>query len=320
MDEAEQGLQGVVEIAAILLALGGERDQLQFAQGFEAVAAVIDGVADGSVAQLRAGLDVEQEQQAVHVAQAFDGELFRVEFVLAAEDAFLSLARLGDELAGGFVAEQLDGLAQRVFEVFGDAIGVLVGVLVEGVEQRLALVGEHAGAVQQDADGFQGVGFAAAEQLQPVEAQQAALGELGAVEQQPLAGADQQHPARRMGLAVDGAGDEVLPVLALERLGDGGSAEAAQLLVVDGERQRVGVLLVAGEGFDDPQQWLLLAVADFGEQRQFDVVIERKALRLAVEAENGQQLFQPVALQVEAGGGGFFLFQLLEGLQPGLRE
>ncbi len=139
-NQAKEHLQAVVKVAALLFAFAGEGDHFQLAQVFQRVALQVDAVAGGGVAEFGAGLNVEQEQQAVHVAQALAAELVGVEFVLAAVDALFLLAGFVDELFGGFVAEQFDAFTQGVFEVFGDAIGVFVGVFVEGVEQGLPLV------------------------------------------------------------------------------------------------------------------------------------------------------------------------------------
>jgi hypothetical protein len=85
---------------------------------------------DRHVAQLGPRFDVEHEEQAVDHAQAFEAEVGRVELVFAAEKAFFGVRRLLAQLVGGFVAQQFDGFAQGVLEVFAHAKGVFVGVFV----------------------------------------------------------------------------------------------------------------------------------------------------------------------------------------------
>ena len=70
-DEAEQGLDGVVEVVAVQRLLAGQAHQLQVAQVLQAVALAVGLRVHRRVAEVRARLDVEEEQQPVHVAQAF---------------------------------------------------------------------------------------------------------------------------------------------------------------------------------------------------------------------------------------------------------
>ena len=109
LDQRKELAQGLVEVGAVLRGGAVQVGQGQVAQVLQAVAAGVDvaGV-DRHVAQLRARLDVEQEDQPVDQAHAFGAELA---FVETLEAAGVAVAMLGDELTRGLVAELLDGLA-----------------------------------------------------------------------------------------------------------------------------------------------------------------------------------------------------------------
>ncbi len=197
----------------------GERLHLEVAQALQAVALEVDvALADGHVAELGPGLDVEHEEQAIDQAQGFQAEVAGIELVLAAEKALLGVGGLLAEPAGGLVAEQLDGFAQGVLEVFADAEGVLVGVLVQALEQAVALAGGEAVTVQERRAGLEGVGVLAVEDVGPVEAQRAVVGPLVAVEQQPFVQAAEQYVTRRGVGTEDHVGEQVGPGLVAQGL------------------------------------------------------------------------------------------------------
>jgi hypothetical protein len=54
-----------------------------------------------------------------------------------------------DQLPDRLVAEQLDGIAQGVFEVFADRGVALVGLGIQGVEQSFTTLGAEGLSVQQ---------------------------------------------------------------------------------------------------------------------------------------------------------------------------
>ena len=97
----------------VLVLLGLQRDEGEFAQRFQAVAGTVGLGVHRREAELRPRLDVEEEQQPVHVAQAFGRQDAGVERVLAREHALLLLAALLDDQCRRLVAEQFDRLAQR---------------------------------------------------------------------------------------------------------------------------------------------------------------------------------------------------------------
>lgn len=104
--------------AAVAVLVGGQGGEFQVAQHLQAVAAQIGvGTADGDIAQFRAGLDVEEEEEPVHEPQALQGECPGVERLVAAEDALFLFAGLGDEGPGGGVAQELHRLLEGVLEV-----------------------------------------------------------------------------------------------------------------------------------------------------------------------------------------------------------
>ena len=303
VDQREHALQAVVEVAPLPALVGGQAHHLQVAQALQAVALAPGVVAHGQVAQLRARLDVEQEEDAVHGAQALPGELLRVQGVLAAVDPLLAAAGLLDQLLGGLVAQQLDGLAQGVLEVVGDGEGVLVAVLVQAVQAALARVallidGRQALAVQQHGGGLEGAIVAAAEDLLPVEAQHAVLGPLVAVDEDALAVRKQQHPARRAlvmrrDLAKHRLVEDLVP--ALPRQGVEVGALAEELPGVQGERERVLALVFRVQGAEHPE-----FVAQGGEHRQLGIGGHLAVVGLPGDAEHAHQLTEEVALLADA--------------------
>ncbi len=159
-----------------------------------------------------------------------------------------------------------------------------MGVLVQGVQQALPLAAEQRLPMQQHAHGLERLGFAAGEEFRPVEAQQAVLAEFGAVQQQPLARADQQHPARRRLLAEDLLAEALLPV---RRIGakdsprKRGVAQCLELFGLDAAGERIQVRLFAHGrgGFQDPEHRIALAGVQRAQQRQLDNVIEQLTAR-----------------------------------------
>ena len=216
--EAEQAAQGGVKEGAVLRVRGGQRLQFQLTQGFEAVALEVNlALGNRHITQLGPGLDVEHEQQAVHHAQAFEAEVAFVELVLAAVKALSGIGGLLAQLAGRFVAQQFDGFAQGVLEVFADAKGVFVGVFIEQFEQAGAFTGGQAASVQQRAGRLQRGGVLAVQDVGPVKAQRAVVGPLVAVKQQPVVQAQQQHVAWGGFGAEQRFGDDAGPGFAFQR-------------------------------------------------------------------------------------------------------
>jgi len=274
---------------------GVELHHLEVAQALEAVAAQVGVVLHRGVAELRASLDVEEEQQAVHEAQAFEREL-RCD--VGAED--LVLAHVA-QVVDGLVAEELDRLAQRVLEVLRHAEGVLVRALVEGVEDRRTVGRAGALAVQQRRRGAQGVVVAAAEELDEVEAQEALLGPFGAVEEQHLRLADEQHEARRLACAERLSRQQVLEVRVEELRVRVVPAVGVELLGQQRQLQRVRLL--AGRGPHDgdaPQQRRAVRAAD-GAQRRKEAAVDGVQLRRRLVAERIDELGAEGAVPLDAG-------------------
>ncbi|MBK7075896.1 MAG: hypothetical protein IPH44_26740 [Myxococcales bacterium] len=116
---AEQQRQALVQVGAGPLLVGREIELLERAQAVEAVALGPRLDPERRPAELGAGLDVEQEQQPVHVAHALAGQLGGA--VLGEQ-----LLVASPELTHRLVAQRLDALAQGVLEVLGHREGVLV--------------------------------------------------------------------------------------------------------------------------------------------------------------------------------------------------
>ena len=203
------------------------------------------------------------------------------------------LAQVADRL----VADQLDRLAQRVLQVLGDRERVLVAVLVEAVEQALAVGGQEAVAVQQRGGGLQGSVLATAENLVEVEPQQPVVRPLAALDEQDAAEREHQQPARRMVLAEDTAGDYLVPGLAQQRLGR--RCLAVELQPVRFELERVfafGLLVVGAEREQGGGADLAARGAEHGH---LVAVVERLVGRGPLVPERGEKLPEPLALQDE---------------------
>ena len=153
-DETEEDAEGLVEEGAVAGLVGGEGGVFEIAEAFEGIPGEIFRGLHGGVAELRAGFQIEDEEKAIEVAEAgsaeFVGELLVVAVV---EAGFGNIPEIPD----GFVAEEFDGLADGVLEFLGDGEGVAVGVVVEGIVERLAFAGADAIAVEEGGGGAQGV-------------------------------------------------------------------------------------------------------------------------------------------------------------------
>src|SRR5690606_424672 len=117
-DQAKEAAQAEVEEVAVAGGGAGEGDELEVAQGLEAVAQAVgvglhrdDGVALVVFELGAAGLDVEEEEQAVEVHQRLARQLAR-ELVVAEELLLADVADVADRLVG----DELDGLAGAVLE------------------------------------------------------------------------------------------------------------------------------------------------------------------------------------------------------------
>ena len=90
--------------------VGGEGGVFEIAKAFEGVTGEVFCGLHGSVAQLRTGFQIEDEEKAVEVAEAggaeFVGELLVVAVI---EAGFGDVAEIPD----GFVAEEFDGTRGR---------------------------------------------------------------------------------------------------------------------------------------------------------------------------------------------------------------
>ncbi|XMA39050.1 hypothetical protein O1157_27290 [Streptomyces albogriseolus] len=133
LDLVEEQVQRLVQVEAAPGALADEVAQDEVAEALEAVALLVLGIVGGQDAEGGAGLRVEQEQDAVEVAQGlsaeFLGEARRVVEV-GGGDAVLGVAQAFQD----GVRDPLDAQAQPLAEFGGDADGVLAGPVDEGGE------------------------------------------------------------------------------------------------------------------------------------------------------------------------------------------
>ena len=199
-DEAEQLLDAQVQVMPVARFLGGQPRHLQVAQPLQPVAAPVRLGVQRRVVQHGPRLDVEQEQQPVHVPQRFEPERVGERGIGPFVDALLrDFAQMPDRL----VADELDALPQRVLQVLGDPEGVPVAVLVQPVQQALPAGGKQALAVEKGRGSLERGLFAAGEDLVEVEPQGPVVRPLPAFEQEGGVGGEEDDPPRRPALRED---------------------------------------------------------------------------------------------------------------------
>ena len=291
-DQPEQGLHALVDVPAVQGLAAGEAHQLEIAEMLEAVALAVGLGVHRGVAELRAGLDVEQEEQAIHVTQGFEAESPGEGVVEAVHPLLADLAEVPD----GLVSDELDALPECMLEVRRDSEGVLVAVVVQGVVQARALGGEKAVVVEEGGGGVEGRRLAAAEDVVENETQQAVVGPLAPFEQQDLAGGEEHHPPCGVPMTEDSAGDDFVPGLLEKR--DRRRGFAVVLRLVRPKREGIFVFPVRVVGAEDEK--LRGAVPDAGGVEHRDLVpivpavaptnriVQRVVRGLEFVAEGGQ--------------------------------
>ena len=304
-DQPEQGLHALVDVPAVQGLVAREAHELQIAQVLQAVALAVRLGVYGGIAELRTRLDVEQEQQAVHVAQGFEGQL-PGELVVESVHALLAdFAQIPD----GLVADELDAFAERMLEVRRDGEGVLVAVVVQGVVQAHTFGGEEAVTVEEGGGGLQGGRLTSAQDVVENESQQEVVGPLAPFKQQDLAGREEHHPTCRMLRSEDAARDDVVPGRLEQPLGRRGLAVV--LRPVRPERKRIFVFPVGVVGAEDEK--LRRSVSDAGGVEHGDLVpvvpavastsriVQGVVRGLEIVTERSEEQAEPVALQLDAG-------------------
>ena len=299
-DEPEEQADGVVEEIAVALLVGVESDAFEVAEGFEGVAFDVVLAFDREVAELGSGLQIKDEKEPVEVAQAAAGEFLFELLGGCVEDAFFPNVA---DVVNGFVAEQLDALADGVLEVLGHGEGVAMGVFVERIEEGEAFRRADGFPVQECGGGAEGAGVFAAEYGLEVEGEIAPLGPFRAVDQAEVTERGKQHPARRFFEGEDMLGDDVLP----RRVGLW--AFAADLRVVvcgvggkllwgDAEGEWVERRIVHGrERGEDPEERCAGRFIHGSEQREADALFPKGApLRLRLVAERVEPVGEPARL------------------------
>ena len=142
---------------------------------------------------------------------------------------------------------------------------------------------------------LQGGVVAAAENLVQVEAQQPVVRPLAALDQQDAAEREHQHPARRVVLAEDAAGDDLVPGLAQQRLGRG--RPAVELQGVRLELERVLALRLGVVGPEGEQGGGAGPAARGAEDGHLVAGVEGMVGGRPRVAEGGEEPPEPLALQ-----------------------
>ena len=184
-----------MQVGAVAGGVAGEGGERELAEPVEAVALGVLGRSDRQHAQLGPRLGVEQEQDPVQVAQRLAGQVGGEAVDVGGQAAS---AAPPEHLRG----EQLDGLADAVAQVLGDADGVLDRLVEQRQERGGAVVGRgEAVRGDQRSDRLQltaGAGVAPLQRGGEVDGEPPALGPAAALgEQQPSAGRH-QHQGRRL--------------------------------------------------------------------------------------------------------------------------
>ena len=119
-------------------------------------------------AQLRAGLNIEKKQEAVHIPQAFQGKLSLVQLILKyALFKFFSLKE------HRLITQQLDGIAQGILQILGHPESMFVGIFIQSVQKGQSVFRNQGVPVEKRGHGFQSGGFPAAENFIQVKAEKA---------------------------------------------------------------------------------------------------------------------------------------------------
>ena len=190
VDEAEQLIQALLQEVAVLIDLAVALGLLaDFPQTLERVARFVGLGLHGRVAQLRFGLDEEHEQDAIHIPQTLQGQVFCQR--TTKNGHMLALLHVVDDL----VTENLDALAQSVLQIPGHTRGVLVTVVVQHIQQAPAILRAEGIPMQQHSHGLQSAFLIAAKDVIQIEDQKALLIPLVPVDQCDLVFADQHDPA-----------------------------------------------------------------------------------------------------------------------------
>ena len=172
---------------------------------------------------------------------------------------------------------------------------MLVAVVVQAVEQALAVRRQQAVAVQQRGGGLQRGILSAAENLVEVEAQQAIVRPLAPLDQQDAAEREHQQPARRMVLTENAAGDDLVPGLAQQRLGRRRLAVELQPMRV--ELERVFAFRLRVVGAEREQGGGAGLAARGAEHGHLVAVVELMIGGTPLVAECGEKVPEPLALQ-----------------------
>ena len=208
------------------------------------------------------------------------------------------------QVADRLVADGFDGLPERVLQVLGNREGVLVAVLVEAVEQALAVGRQEGVPVEQRRRRLQGGVLAPAEDLVEVEAEQPVVRPLPPLDQQDAVEGEQQHPARRVVPPEDAARDHVVPggveqFLRRRRL-------PVELGWVRVESERVVAFALRVEGVEHEELRRPVAEAVGREGRQRVAVVEVVVSGTPAVPEGAEEGAEPGALEPQPGLGAAF--------------
>ncbi len=303
VDHGKEELQGFVEEGPVSGFLGGERHQFQVPQALQAVAKAVGFGLHGGVTQLRPGLDVEEKEEPVHVAEAFAREL---PGQVPPVDFFMELF---PQIPHGLVAEELDGFPEGVLEIFRDGEGVLVGIFIQGVEEAQPLGGTDAFPVQEGRHGLEGGRFAPGKNFLQVEPEKPLLVPFAAVQQEELAVRGQEDPPGRFSAPEDLPRDHLLQ-------GQRGkidlhihTRQTLELGLPLGDLQGIFIVARGTHGFQDPELGGSPRFLNFPHHGEHTAVVQLPHGGFERIAQNGEKVSQELPLELDPLGILAFTFQ-----------
>ena len=193
IDQLEQQVERFLDIVAVLfhirIGTGSVRD---LAEAFKGIAQRIDVCLHGRVSQFGLRFNEKHEQDAVHIAQTLQRQIFREVFSEYAD--MLTFPHIIDH----FIAQHLNALTQGILQILGNARGMLVTVVVQRIKQRVAFLRADAFAMKKNRHCLKCRFLMTSEDRIKVKNQEALLVPLIAVDQSNLVQSDEHHPAGRL--------------------------------------------------------------------------------------------------------------------------
>ena len=161
-------------------------------QALQRITGVITLRFDRCIAKFRSGLNEEDKQHTIHIAQALQRQLtgiHRICFQVTAETRF--------HIIKNFISKQLNALTKRIFQILRNSGSVFLTLFIQFIQQNFSVIRAERVPVQKNRHCLQGCIFQPRENLLQFKLQIALLIPLVAVDQGNLIHANQHNKARR---------------------------------------------------------------------------------------------------------------------------